>query len=168
MSIEIPKITEKTFTIILPKKDNSGNYIKLDVLSDKVKSLASHFGGVTILPNANGCYKSGGKLICEEMFEVQLSRDFSNPYSDDKLIKEFREKCTTENLDNINTQRCIKLAKQISEEDEKFIMEEVEKIGKELGQDTIFVREEVDENIKMISGSYKEKLPEEKTMVKLL
>jgi len=164
MAVEIPKITERTFFISLPKKDNKGRDIKLEILNDNVKELTHHFEGSTIIPNSRGCYKDNDKLICEDMFQVILSRDFSNPYSQNKKIIEFRNNCTDKFLNNINSERCVKLANEINDEDRKFIFNEISKIGERLGQDTIFVREEIDKDIKLITGKWKESLEDNKVL----
>ncbi len=57
--------------IIIPKKDNSGNPIRKDLIDEIKKGISYCFGGVTVIKDTAGCYvinegEHKGKLQCED------------------------------------------------------------------------------------------------------
>ncbi len=69
-------MAEREFRMILPKRDNLGHPINVQLLQGIVQEVADHFGGVTVLPVTLGCFDPGGgrPLECEEGLMVDVTR----------------------------------------------------------------------------------------------
>jgi hypothetical protein len=105
---------KREYKIIIPKNDNSGEYIPMESKQEFISDITNHFGGVTIIPNTAGCYASqnNNKVQCEENTIIYATR----------LFKSSNE---------------IMNAKQV-EEDRNYLKDISKKIGKEYGQESIF------------------------------
>jgi len=130
---ELENINDIKYSLILPKYDNSGNKIKPEVLADKVKRMAEHFGGVTVIPSVLGCWKDEerGELVCEENAEVYAIRN-------------------SEDSENITKTRL---------EDLDFIYDLAKEVGNDFGQASIMISNARTE-MSFVSGEYKENLKE--------
>ena len=86
------KITKDVVDIemILPKFDNSGNPIKPDYYNKVLLSVSKLGGGITLIPNAYGCWKNEkGELQCEENFIIQTAIKKDNELG--KKIKDLND-----------------------------------------------------------------------------
>lgn len=126
---ELDNINDIKYSIMIPKYDNSGRKIKAEVLEEKVKRMARHFGGVSVIPSVLGCWEDDeGNLICEENAEVYSIRNYESPEDVSKRKKDL-----------------------------EFVIDLAEEIGKELGQASIMVSNAKSEVV-FVSGEYKEQL----------
>ena len=81
-------VTGKEYFVILPKYSNTGKKgerqrISYRSLERYTKKVANHFGGVTVLPTALGCYQSPQEeLVCEEV--IKLVTSSTSPLSEEK------------------------------------------------------------------------------------
>ena len=165
MKLTIKPITERTWQIVIPTKDNSGYPIRRDVFNKYIESLSSHFGGVTIT-DGYGCYVDNNKkLVCEPNKVVLASRDFQNPYDESPDIIKFKTLCNTE--DKMKTDECIRLANSILKRDVEFMKNFAKQVGNELGQETIFVFEDIVQDVSFIKGRKKESLLDENKSIPL-
>ena len=73
-------MAERTFRMVLPKYDNSGQRISTDVLRDFAREVARRFGGVSVVPQQLGCYVGqDGRLQCEENVVLEVTRTGATP-----------------------------------------------------------------------------------------
>ncbi len=134
----MPK-TEREYKLIIPKWDNEGHKIKSEVIEKYAGEMSDKFGGVSITPSVLGCWKDKGKIQCEENIELVSGRDIP---------------------DTTNGRS------KIFEEDKKFLRKLAKQIGTDLGQDSIYVTEDIVKDISFIKGEYREKLPPAKLGIK--
>lgn len=129
---ELERIDDIKYSIIIPKYDNSGRKIKPEVIESKVKKMAQHFGGVTVIPSVLGCWEDeDGKLVCEENAEIYSIRNTEG--QEDKM------KIRLHDLD--------------------FVFDLAKEIGNELGQASVMISNAKTE-MAFVSGKYKENLKE--------
>jgi len=134
--MNVSKKEEREYRLILPKWDNEGHKIKADVIRKYAREMSDRFGGVTIIPSVLGCWIDEEKnFVCEENVELVSGRDI-------KDIPDGREK--------------------IFEEDREFIMKLGERAGRELGQYSVYVTENIVKDISEVPGEMKKRLSEEK------
>ena len=90
--------------------------------------MSRHFGGVTVYPSVVGCYLPQGsnKLHCEENVLLESDRD---------IPPEERP-----------------VADKIFSEDKSFMDSLADKAGKEFGQDSIFVDEDIIKDVEFREG----------------
>lgn len=130
---------EGHFSIILPKRDNSGRKINTIFHESFIEKMNNHFGGSTTRPKVLGCYRdSKNRMQCEENILVESVRDFD--VSSD-LSK----------LDYV--QRKVKLR-----EDFEFLKRLGKEAGKKLGQETVMVQFDNVADISFVEGRRKETL----------
>lgn len=129
---ELEKIDDIKYSIIIPKYDNSGRKIKPEVIEKKVRKMARHFGGVTVIPSVLGCWEDeDGKLVCEENAEIYSIRNFEGD--------EDKTKIRLKDLD--------------------FVFDLAKEIGEELGQASVMISNAKTE-MAFVSGKYRENLKE--------
>ena len=117
------RVGEAEFRMIVPKRDNSKNPIKKEILLKYIGKINKIFGGSTTYPSVYGCYpKEDESFFCETNFVITAARDFESIYNKEDLSKL-----------NAN-QRLMRL-----KEDYRKLQSLGRKASKELGQDTIFV-----------------------------
>lgn len=75
---------EKEFEMVVPATDNAGNRIKTEVLEHIAQRMARHFGGVTVLPSAAGCWVDDQKLMCDQ--NIILKSDRYGPDASQSVI----------------------------------------------------------------------------------
>jgi len=127
-------INDREYKIIIPKFDNSGRKIKAEEIEKIAVEMSKHFGGTTIIPSVLGCWVDRvGELICEENIVISSLRD-----SESSVDWEAQK-----------------------QKDENFIVNMANRIGIELGQDSILVSEDKVE-VDFVRGRYKKELPEKK------
>jgi len=84
-------VGEARFSLILPKRDNSGRPIKTKLLNKYIKGMNNIFGGSSTLPRIEGCYiDKKGKAFCEQNIEIIGVRDFESPY--DKSLRKLNSR----------------------------------------------------------------------------
>ena len=132
---------ERTFRIIFPRRDNSNNPIKREVLEDFATRLVDRFGGVTLW-EGHGCWRNDKRspVICDENFVMESVMSVK---TDTK--KEYGAWTQVDNA----TRFMRRLASEISEK---------------LGQYTTFTSVETDSRTEFRGRdeqSFKEELPEE-------
>jgi len=132
-------ITERTYFITLPVKDNSGKKISETVFTQFSRELYSYFGGVSIQKDTQGCWydKRHDKLVCDENMVFSSSRDCSDP-----LVL----------INNYGTASCSRV---MDEHDRPFVTALAEKYGKMLGQSAVYARETADD-VMFVDGTWKE------------
>lgn len=123
------------FKVILPRKDNSGNFIDLKRHFDYAKELSGRFGGVTILPQVFGCYVMDNDLMCEENVMMVANRDNQFPSRDNNYEKPVP-----------------------FEEDRMFIRRLSKKIGFEFGQEAILEEGDAGRKVVFVGGLKKKSL----------
>ncbi|MCD6467803.1 MAG: hypothetical protein J7L32_00605 [Thermoplasmata archaeon] len=130
---DLKEINDIKYSIIVPKYDNSGRKIRVDKIAEKVKKMARHFGGVTVIPSVLGCWEDdSGKLVCEENAEIYSIRDIDKNEKPSQISK-------------------------IRNEDTNFIVKLGEEIGKDLGQAVVMVSNARTE-MSFVSGEYKDSI----------
>jgi hypothetical protein len=83
-------LTGKEYFVILPKFSNKGKKgerqrISYRSLERYTKKVANHFGGVTVLPTALGCYQSPeNELMCEEVIKLVTSSTSDESETEDR------------------------------------------------------------------------------------
>ena len=123
---------EAEFKVIVPKYDNEGHRIGTEVLSEIAAEMSEHFGGVTVIPTVLGCWKDEeGKLVCEENALFISARDLDSVKDPDKILSE----------------------------DRVFMRRLAEKVGKKLGQEYVFVEEDVIQDVSFVAGMRKPSVP---------
>jgi len=123
--------TDKEYFIILPKFSNTGDKgerqrISYRSLERYTKKVATHFGGVTVLPSALGCSqeKKTSSLVCEEI--IKLVTSSSGP----------------------------KTTKATLERDRKFIRGLAKEAADEYGQWAIMTSEDSGHDVSFVGGDY--------------
>lgn len=121
---------ERTFKLILPATDNSGEPIKTSLLESAAKEIADHFGGVTVYPVAAGCYvmQETSQLQCDQTIVLEATR-----------------------VDGSNSQ---------IESDASWLEEVAGNLGREFGQEAMFDQEERDSYTQFVPGHYLQSLPD--------
>ena len=80
---EAEQTAERTYSLTLPIRDNSGNEISSAAYQHLGQELSDHFGGVSIQPHTFGCWydSDNKKLQCEENKIFYSSRDCEDKQS---------------------------------------------------------------------------------------
>ncbi|MEK6937628.1 MAG: hypothetical protein AABX04_01150 [Nanoarchaeota archaeon] len=140
---EAEQTAERTYSLTLPIRDNSGNEISSAAYQHLGQELSDHFGGVSIQPHTFGCWydSDNKKLQCEENKIFYSSRD-----CEDKQSLQ----------DKFGTDNCAK----IREIDRNFVNDIAKEYGAKLGQSSVYVQESWG-SVSFVEGERKEKLPEE-------
>ena len=130
------RVNDRKYSIIIPKWDNSGRKIRVEILERIVKKMANHFGGATLIPSVLGCWvdEKRNKLVCEENAELFAIRDSETsplPWNEQKRV------------------------------DEEFVRNLAKEVADELGQSAVMITEGIQE-VKFVQGRYREELPEKK------
>ena len=125
------------FKVILPRKDNKGNFIKLDKHFDYAVELSKRFGGVTIIPKIYGCFAMlpDYKLKCEENVMMIANRDNQFPSRENNYEKPIP-----------------------FEDDRTFIRRLSKKVGFEFGQEAILEEGDRGRKVVFVGGLKKESL----------
>ena len=133
---------DRTFSIVVPKYDNSGSKIDVEIHKKYAKEMYEVFNGVSVIPVVLGCWhdKDINQVICEENIMLFSSRDYDNP-------------------DIVNKEAQLKT-------DKAFIKQLARQVGTELGQRSVMTEEEL-VDIKFVKGNYQDKLPKQKLKVEL-
>lgn len=78
------RVGEASFSVILPKRDNSGMKINNSLYQKYISKMNRRFGGTSTYPSVLGCFrnKKTKKTECETNFEIKSLRDFENPFND--------------------------------------------------------------------------------------
>ena len=110
---------EMTYTITLPRRDNSGKDVAMEVYRTFAKEMSEHFGGVSIQPETYGCWhdKNWRKVKCEENIVFTASRD-----------------CKYDSCD-----------KEIRDADDEFVENMAQDYARWLGQESVYVRKSYDQ-----------------------
>lgn len=135
-------IGEGQFSIILPKKDNSGRPIKPKNVQKYIAGVNKIFGGSTTIPITKGCYTEGDKFFCEEGIQISGVRDFDGKYASSEFKK----------------MGCSQRKKQL-ENDYKELKKLAEKSAGEFGQDSVMVVYDNIADASFIGDNYKKQLP---------
>jgi len=131
-------MVEAEFKLILPKFDNSKRRINPEEFEPYFNELIDEFGGITVVPSALGCWR------------------------DDKTGKMVCD----ENI-IIYTALNSSDPKEINKK-YNFIKKLSEKAGKEFGQASVFVENDIIADVSFIDGKFKEKLERGKVISSLL
>lgn len=117
------------YRMVFPKRDNSGQRIRPDVLAEYPRAMGRRFGGVTVYPTVLGCYVSQetGDFQCEENVVA---------------VSTARERFPSE-----------------SQQNEEFIENLGRRAAVDLGQEAIFEVETRDEDAHFIGGVRTQRLP---------
>lgn len=129
--------TEREYKLILPKWDNEGHKIKPEIIERYARELSNRFGGVTIEPSLLGCWidEKTKDFVCEENLGLVSGRNIIG-------IPDGREK--------------------LFEEDAEFMKKLAERAGRDLGQYSVYITEDIVKDISEVKGEMKEELPKEK------
>lgn len=140
------KVNEAEFKIIIPKYDNSQRKIANKELRKIGEELTKRFDGVTIIPNILGCYVPEGKdaPFCEESHLFFSSRDF------DKLEEKEKRKISNEER------------KSILAEDLDGLQDLAKDTGINLGQESIYIAQDTQDEVTFVKGKYKQALKKNK------
>lgn len=122
---------ERTFKLILPATDNSGDPIKTELLEAAATEIAQHFGGVTVYPVAAGCY------VMEQTKELQCDQTI--------VLEATRMDATSGQI----------------QEDANWLEQVAGNLGREFGQEAMFDQEERDQYTQFVPGQYFQSLPNE-------
>ena len=116
--------SEAEFSIIIPKRDNSGRKVKHKVLHRYIERVNGIFGGSTAKPITLGCWydKKRRKIQFEEGFAIMAVRDFDTPYN--------------ERISRIKTN---KGREDQLRKDHNAVKRIAKTIAKDLGQDSVMV-----------------------------
>lgn len=122
---------ERTFKLILPATDNSGDPIKTDLLEAAATEIAQHFGGVTVYPVAAGCYvmDQSKELQCDQTIVLEATRMGGS-------------------------------SGQI-QADARWLEHVAGQLGKKFGQEAMFDQEERDQYTQFVPGQYLKSLSSE-------
>ncbi len=127
--------TEREHVLILPKFDNDGHRIEVDMLRKYATMMAKEFDGVSIAPTTLGCWvPKGGELQCEENIKLSSSRDLDD-MSDAEAETRMRK-------------------------DRQFMDKLAKAAGDEFGQDAIFVQTDIIKDFDLKAGRWVRELPE--------
>ena len=130
---DLDTINDIKYSVVIPKYDNSGRKIRPEAIGDKVKKMARHFGGVTVIPSVLGCWENDkGNLVCEENTEAYSIRDVGKDMANSEISK-------------------------IRKKDTEFMVELGEEIGEDLGQAVVMVSNARTE-MAFVSGEYKDSI----------
>lgn len=59
---------ERSIKVVIPAVDNSQHYIKQELIEDIVHDITRQFGGVTVYPQAAGCWiNRDGNMDCDKV-----------------------------------------------------------------------------------------------------
>ncbi len=132
-------ITDRSFSVIVPKYDNSGRKIDVEFHKKYAKQMITRFGGVSVIPVVLGCWTNNkGQVICEENAMMISMRDYDDITNAEEQLKT----------------------------DRAFIKQLAKQVGTELGQDSVMTEEdEID--VQFVKGRYVEKLPKQKLKYEL-
>lgn len=65
---------ERSIKVIIPETDNDHQYIRPDVLEDVVDTITREFGGVTVYPQAAGCWiNRKGTMDCDRNMVMETT-----------------------------------------------------------------------------------------------
>jgi hypothetical protein len=127
-----------TFSIALPRTDNSGTPVAPRVYREFGAALAQRFAGVSILTSSWGCWEESPREIqCEENVVFQAARICG---SEDALREIGAKTCPEARV-----------------RDRGFVKNLVKEYAVKLGQEEVFVRE-MSEGVMMVPGKKLEKL----------
>lgn len=122
-------IGEAEFSVILPKRDNSGQKINNRLYQKYISKMNKRFGGSTINPNLMGCFKNKDtkRIECETNLKVSSIRDFENPFDDKSHLTDPQKK-------------------RLLDEDFKFLKKLSKEAGDEFGQTAMLtIRNNIDD-----------------------
>ena len=65
---------ERSIKVVIPETDNDHQYIRPEVLEDVVDTITREFGGVTVYPQAAGCWiNNDGDMDCDRNMVVETT-----------------------------------------------------------------------------------------------
>ena len=138
-------VGEAEFSIVLPKKDNSGRPIRPKILKKYIGEVNKIFGGSTTLPITKGCYFDKNKLQCENGFKISGVLDFNSKYNKSLSKLNAYERKIRISTDYARLRRVARMA------------------GKELGQDSIMIMSDSINDASFVPGTWKKKIQKSKT-----
>jgi len=127
-------VTERSYRMVLPKFDNDGHRIDNSRLEPYAVEMSRHFGGVTVYPTVVGCYvPKDGELHCEENALLESARD---------IPQEDRPR-----------------ADEIFKRDKEFMRRLADRAGREFGQESVFVEEDIIKDVEFRMGKMTPSVP---------
>jgi len=123
-------VSDRSFSITVPKYDNSGKKIPNRYFQKYVEKMSGHFGGVTVFPTVQGHWIGEGRSFVDKNYVLSASRDYDLISNQSEALKK----------------------------DKKFIKELAKVVGVELGQASIFVETDLLDDVSFIRGRFREKL----------
>ena len=140
-------VGEGSFSLTLPKKDNSGRKIDNKLHRKFIRRMNKHFGGTTTKPQVLGCFRDSSKkgnraFQCEENIIIEAVRDFDSS-------KQMKNK------------DAIERTKQLRD-DFRFVKGLGKQAGKDLGQEAIMVQFDRIQDVSFVDGKRKSQLGKDK------
>ena len=139
------KSGEAIFSVIMPKRDNSGQKINNKLYQKYISKINNRFGGSTTMPSVLGCFvnEQSGRTECEANIRIDAVRDFENPFDDRSNLS-------------------ISERKELLKEDFKFMKKIAKHSGDEFGQTAMLVIKDDIDDASLILTKRKDSLPREK------
>lgn len=137
------EVGEGSFSITLPKRDNSGQKVSNRLHRGYINRMNRRFNGSTTRPQVLGCFKgSKGRTQCEENIVIESVRDFD-------ASKEMKRKDAIERMKQLR-------------DDFRFMKSLGKDAGRQFGQESIMVQFDRIQDATFVGGKRKSKLSSDK------